>query len=54
MSLRNWLRPHRGISQKFLPTYIAFFEFIHNARRRGKAVLHALIEALLPRPQNAS
>ena len=38
--LRSWLRPHRGISQAFLPAYIAFFEFIHNARRRGKAVLH--------------
>lgn len=52
--LRSWLRPHRGISQKFLPDYVAFFEFIHNARRRGKAVLAALIETLLPRPHYAS
>lgn len=51
--LRSWLRPHRGISQKFLPAYVAFFEFIHNARRRGKAVLHTLLEALVGRPQNA-
>jgi len=45
--LRSWLRPHRGISQTFLPAYIAFFEFIHNVRRRGKAVIHALIAALV-------
>ena len=51
--LRSWLRPHRGISQKFLPAYIAFFQFVHNQRRRGKAVLHALIEALVARPHNA-
>jgi len=51
--LRSWLRPHRGSSQAFLPAYIAFFEFIHNARRRGKAVLHVLVEALVKRPQNA-
>jgi transposase len=51
--LRSWLRPHRGISQRFLPATIAFFQFIHNQRRRGKAVLHALIEAIVARPQNA-
>ena len=28
--LRSWLRPHRGISQEKLPTYLAFFEFTHN------------------------
>lgn len=52
--LRSWLRPHRGISQKYLGHYLAFFEFLHNARRRGKAVLHALVAALVTRPQNAS
>jgi len=45
--LRSWLRPHRGISQERLPLYLAFFEFIHNIRRRGKAILHPLLAALL-------
>ena len=45
--LRSWLRPHRGISQEKLPLYLGFFEFIHNVRKRGKALLGALIELLV-------
>jgi transposase-like protein len=45
--LRSWLRPHRGISQNNLPRYLGFFEFVHNVRRRGKALLGALLELLL-------
>jgi transposase len=50
--LRSWLRPHRGISQACgtaarLPLYLGFFEFVHNARRRGKALLGALVAALV-------
>ncbi len=45
--LRSWLRPHRGISQDKLPLYLGFFQFVHNARRRGKALLGALVEALV-------
>jgi len=45
--LRSWLRPHRGISQDKLPDYLGFFQFVHNARRRGKALLGALIAALV-------
>ncbi len=45
--LRPWLRPHRGISQDKLPLYLSFCQFVHNARRRGKALLGALITALL-------
>jgi transposase-like protein len=45
--LRSWLRPHRGISQGKLPLYLGFFEFVHNARRRGKALLGALVAALV-------
>ena len=45
--LRSWLRPHRGISQEQLPLYLAFFEFVHNIRRRGKALLGALLASLL-------
>ena len=33
--LRSWLRPHRGISQEYLPLYLGFFEFVHNVRKRG-------------------
>jgi len=33
--LRSWLRPHRGICQAKLPLYLGFFEFVHNARKRG-------------------
>jgi transposase-like protein len=52
--LRSWLRPHRGISQEKLPLYLGFFEFIHNVRKRGKAVLGALIALLVTSsPRNA-
>jgi transposase-like protein len=45
--LRSWLRPHRGISQEKLPLYLGFFEFVHNAQRRGKALLGVLVAALV-------
>ncbi len=45
--LRSWVRPHRGISQEKLPCYLGFFQFVHNVRRRGKALLHALLAALV-------
>ena len=45
--LRSWLRPHRGIAQEKLPLYLGFFECIHNARKRGKALLHVLMELLV-------
>jgi transposase-like protein len=45
--LRSWPRPHRGISQEKLPVYLGFFEFVHNVRKRGKALLPALIELLV-------
>ena len=45
--LRGWLRPHRGISQEKLPIYLGFFEFVHNAGKRGKALLHSLVELLV-------
>lgn len=52
--LRSWLRPHRGISQEKLPLYLGFFEFVHNVRKRGKALLGSLIELLVtPTPRNA-
>jgi len=45
--LRSWLRPHRGISQDKLPLHLGFFQFVHNARRRGKALLGTLIAGLV-------
>ena len=45
--LRSWLRPHRGISQEKLPKYLAFFEFVHNAKQRGKALMCSLLENIL-------
>ena len=44
---RSWLRRHRGISQEKLPLYLGFFGFVHNVRKRGKALLGALIELLV-------
>jgi transposase len=52
--LRSWLRPHRGIPQETLPLYLGFFEFVHNARARGKGLLGALIGLLLTPPCNPS
>ena len=45
--LRSWLRPHRGISQENMPIYIGFFEFMHNIRKRGKAILEDLFRTIL-------
>lgn len=45
--LRSWLRPHRGISQRFLPLYIGFFQVMHNIRRRGHSLLGPLLSLLL-------
>lgn len=48
--LRSWLRPHRGISQEKLPLYLGFFQFVHNKRKRGKALLESLIKGILGTP----
>jgi transposase len=45
--LRSWLRPHRGISKDKLPLHLGFFQVVHNVRRRGKALLGALVAALV-------
>jgi hypothetical protein len=49
--LRSWLRPDRGISQERPPLYLGSFAFVHNARKRGKALLGSLVE-LLVAPRN--
>jgi len=45
--LRSWLRPHRGLSQEKLSLYLGFFQFVHNARIRGKGLLQPLLRVLL-------
>ena len=45
--LRSWFRPHRGISQEKLPLYLGFFEFVHNVKKRGKALLESLVYILI-------
>jgi transposase len=52
--LRSWLRPHRGISQESPPLYLASFQFVHDVRARGRALLGALIAQLLAPPWNPS
>jgi len=48
--LRSWLRPYRGISQEKLPLNLAFFRFVHNTQKRGKARLNSLVGRLLAGP----
>ena len=45
--LRSWRRPHRGISQEHVPLSVGVFACVHTVRRRGKALLGALLELLL-------
>jgi transposase-like protein len=45
--LRSGLRPQRGLSPEKLPLYLGFFQFVHNARLRGKGLLRPLLELLL-------
>ena len=47
---RSWLRPHRGLSQEKRPLDVGFFPFVHNARKRGKALLESLVTTLLAKP----
>ncbi len=37
----------QGISQENLALHLAFFEFTHNVRQRGKALFESLITALV-------
>src|SRR5712691_4302296 len=39
--------PGIAVSQEKLPLSLGFFEFVHNVRKRGKALLGALIELLV-------
>ena len=47
MTIAAEAQPHRGISQEKLPLYLGFFEFVHNARRHGQALLAALLAVLV-------
>ena len=52
--LRSWGQTHRGISQEKLSLYLGFFEFVHNTRQRGKALLGSLVNILLQPVPTAS
>ena len=40
--------PHRQHDpQEQLPLYLGFFEFVHNVKKQGTTLLHALIELLI-------
>jgi transposase len=41
--MRLWSIKLTVPSQEKLPLYLGFFEFVHNARRRGKALIAALV-----------
>lgn len=45
--LRPWLRVHRGLSQKYLPYYLGFFECLYNLRKRGQLALSGLLTLLI-------
>ena len=45
--LRSWLRPHRGLSQERLHYYLAFFEYLHDIRKRGQRAIFALLYLLV-------
>jgi hypothetical protein len=40
-----------NIQALIVPLYLGFFEFVHNVRRRGKALLASLVESLVA-PRN--
>ena len=41
--LRNFLRPLRGINKKYLPQYVAMFEWAHNIKEVTSNLLKALM-----------
>jgi len=45
--LRSWRRLHRGLSQEKLPLCLGFLQVVHNARRRGRALLGTLVAGLV-------
>ncbi|MFT4685063.1 MAG: hypothetical protein ACJATN_000090 [Neolewinella sp.] len=45
--LRLWIRPHCEVAMKNLPIYHAFFAFVFNIRKRGKALISELMKAIL-------
>ena len=42
--LRNFLRPFRGVSKKYLGQYVAMFEWAHNLKGVTTDVLRAMLE----------
>ena len=46
-TVRSWLRPQRGISQRWLPLYLGFFQAMHNLRLHAQSLLGPLLSLLL-------
>ena len=47
-SLKPELLLQAGLgSYAYLPIYLGFFEFVHNAKKRGKALLSSLLELIM-------
>jgi transposase-like protein len=46
-SLRNWLRPFRGVSKKYLQGYVAAFEWGYNRKRVDKEELWKIVSRVV-------
>jgi transposase-like protein len=46
--LRNFLRPFRGVHEKYLDQYVAIFEWAHNLKTATVGFLRALLGVLTP------
>jgi transposase-like protein len=44
--LRNFLRPFRGVSKKYLDQYVAIFEWSHNIKTVTQAFLSAMLSGV--------
>jgi transposase-like protein len=44
-SVRNWLRPFRGVHKKYLAGYVALCEFSLNEKRVSPAFIAALVRS---------
>ena len=52
--LRNFLRPYRGVSKKYLRQYVAMFEWGYNVKRATPSFLQALLGVRAPTDIRAS
>ena len=48
--LRNFLRPFRGVSKRYLSQYVAIFQWAHNLKRLAFDFLRAMMIPFTPEP----